>query len=290
MARTIAEIYDALNQVKGSMPELGVYVNNDQESIDTARKLVNDVRTRSKVGVWRLWIWIMAVGSWVIENMMDAHETLINSINDSRRPHQLPWYAAESKKFQYGHEIVWLGDQFGYAVKDEQAMIVKYSAAVEETSGGTLKVIIKAMKQDKEVLSAAELTALSSFWTTWKDAGVNIEIVSLPVNKIWFTADIYRNRNIVNADNTLIIEPSTNVLETGAQDYLDSVEYNGFVNLLTLIQTIKNKPGVIDMNITVAHIDSGVWGPSGYATVNPASGFAEIDWASCTITYHDTYE
>ncbi len=290
MARTIGEIYDSLNLVKGSMPELGVYVNNDQESVDTARKLVNDVRTNSKVGVWRLWLWIMAVGSWVIENLQDTHEALINLIIESKRPHTLRWYANETKKFQYGHEIVWVNDQFGYEVIDEAAMIVKHSAAVEEENGGLLKVKIKAMKQGKAVLTAPEILALGSFWATWKDAGVKLEIVSLPVNKIWVTADIYRNRNIVNSNNTLIIDSGVNVVETGASEYFDSIEYNGLVNFISLANTIRNKPGITDMIITVGHIDAGEFGPSGSGVVRPASGFAEMDWTQCVITYHDSYE
>jgi hypothetical protein len=287
MARTIAEIYDALNLVKGNMPELGVYVNNDTESVDTAKKLVNDVRTASKVAIWRLWLWIVAVGSWVIENLQDAHEAKVNAIIAADKPHTLNWYAAESKKFQYGHVISWITDHFGYSVIDEDARIVMYSAAVEETPGS---VTIKAMKKGSIVLSTIELDAFRAFWAKWKDAGVVLTCASLPINQLSFTATIYRNRSVLNADNTLIADPSKNAVTDPANAYVRSVGFNGTVYLLELIQQIKDQPGIRNVVLTIGDIDAGTWNPDGLWTVVPESGFCEIDWSSCVLTYSDIYE
>lgn len=287
MARTIAEIYDALNLVKGNMSELGVYVNNDANSVDTAKKLVNDVRTAAKVAIWRLWLWIVAIGSWVIENYQDAHEAKINSIIATLKPHTLRWYAAESKKFQYGHVVEWLTDHFGYAAVDEDAQIVKYSAAMEDISGGLL---IKALKANRQVLTTSELNALKAFWAAWKDAGVTLNVISEGVNDTWFNAHIYRNRNIVNADNTLISDPSKNVLIDPANAYLSSVEFNGTIYYLELIQGIMNQPGIKNVVLSYAGVDEGTWGAAGSWTLLPLSGFASMDWGACTFTYHDVYE
>ena len=284
MARTIAEIYDSLNVVKGTMAELGVYVNNDAQSVDTAKKLVNDVRTASKVAVWRLWLWIVAVGSWVIENMQDVHEARINSIIAQDKPHTLRWYADESKKFQYGSVIEWLGDHFGYSVLNEDLRIVKYSAAVEDEIGG---VTIKAMKAAKAVLTTPELHALKAFWAKWKDAGVVLTFVSEPVNQLYFSATIYRDRTILNADNTLIADPAKNVVTDPANAYVGSVDFNGTVYMLELIQQIKNQPGIVNVILSEGHIDAGTWSTDSLWTVVPQSGFCEIDWESCVFTYSD---
>ena len=287
MARTIAEIYDALNTVKGNMGELGTYVNNDAESVDTAKKLVNDVRTAAKVAVWRLWLWIMAVGSWVIENYMDIHEARINSIIATDKPHTLNWYASETKKFQYGHVIAWLNDHYGYALLDEAAQIVKYSAAIENPEGG---VTIKAMKVGRAILAAQELNALKAYWAKWKDAGVALTCISQSVNLIDFSVTIYRNRSILNADNTLIADPTRNAVTDPANAYVESVDFNGTVYMLELIQRIKDQPGIKNVILSHAHIDSGTWSIDGLWTVIPDSGFCEIVWEDCVITYSDVYE
>jgi hypothetical protein len=291
MARTIGEIYDALNLVKGGMQELGVYVNNDQESIDTAKKLVNDVRTASKVAVWRLWLWIVACGSWVIENYQDIHEAKITKIIDDRRPHQLPWYANESKKFQYGHEIEWMEDHYGYALVDEDSQIVKYASAIKETVSGIVKLMIKVMKTGKEPLTTGEKNAFVAFWNRWGDAGIDIEIVSIPINQCYFTVQLWRDRNILNADNTLILDPSINVVERGCNGYLDGVGFDGLVYIQRLEEAMKNQPGIANADISPFHIDAGTWpgGSDGSLGVNPASGFVEIDWSLCTFIYIDSY-
>ena len=238
MARSIAEIYDALNLVKGNMSELGVYVNNDSESVDTAKKLVNDVRTSSKVAVWRLWLWIVAVGSWIIENLQDLHESKINAILANDKPHTLPWYAGSSKLFQFGYVLSWLTDHFGYEVIDDTARIVNYAAATENETGG---VTIKAMKTGRTVLSTLELNAFKAYWARFKDAGVVLTFVSSPVNHIWFDVTIYRNRSILNNDNSLIADSSRNAVTDPAHNYVESVDFNGTVYLIELIQQIKNQ-------------------------------------------------
>ena len=288
MARTISEIYDSLNQVKGNMQELGVYVNNDQESIDTAKKLINDVRTASRVAIWRLWLWIMAVGSWVIENYQDIHEAKINQIITDRRPHQLPWYVNESKKFQYGHEIEWQDDHFTYAVLDEESRIVKYCSANKVVIYGGMKVMIKVQKAGKVPLGYDEIISFTNFWSKWGDAGVQIGIASIPINKIWFTISIWRDLNIITTDNTLILDPSINVLQRGAQEYLDGVEFDGLISWKKMIQSIINQPGIIDAVIDQFHINGAITSGQGYGVI-PESGFAEIDWEACTLDYHDSY-
>lgn len=287
MARTIAEIYDSLNLVKGNMSELGIYVNNDAESVDTAKKLVNDVRTAAKVAIWRLWLWIVAVASWTIENLQDTHEAAIRAVIAADKPHTLNWYAGESKKFQYGHVITWLTDHFGYAVIDEAAQIVKYSAAIENAGGG---VTIKSMKEGRVILTAEELNALKAFWAKWKDAGVVLTCISQSVNLLDFTVTIYRNRSILNANNTLIADPTKNAVTDPANGYVESVDFNGTVYMLELIQQIKNQPGIKNVILAHAHIDSGTWSSDGLWTVVPDSGFCEIAWEDCTITYSDVYE
>jgi hypothetical protein len=234
-----------------------------------------------------LWLFIVAVASWTIENLQDTHEAAIRAIIAADKPHTLNWYAGESKKFQYGHVITWLNDHYGYATIDEAAQIVKYSAAIEDAEGG---VTIKAMKADRVILSAEELNALKAFWAKWKDAGVVLTCISQSVNLLDFTVTIYRNRSILNADNTLIADPTKNAVTDPANAYVESIDFNGTVYLLELIQQIKNQPGIKNVILSVGHIDSGTWSADGLWTVVPDSGFCEIAWDDCAITYSDVYE
>lgn len=284
MARTIAEIYDSLNRVKQNMPELGVYVNNDAESLDTAKKLINDVRTQSRVAIWRLWLWIMAVASWVVEKLQDNHEAKIHELIAIDKPHTLNWYASESLKFQFGHEIQWDGGVFKYPVTDETARIIKHSAASEAENA----IVLKVLKQGKEPLTAQELTAFQAYWRKWKDAGVNLEFISQSPDPLHFVAKIYRNRNIVNEDNTLIANPDVNVVENVIDQYADSMKFDGIFDMMEVVQELKRCPGIINMTITSIHCDNAEYLSDWRLTTQ--SGFVTINWNNVNITYIDSYD
>ncbi len=284
MARKITEIYDDLCRVKENMSELGVYVNNDAESLDTAKKLVNDVRTQSRVAVWRLWLWIVAVASWIIEKLQDAHEAKVNRLIAIDKPHSINWYKEQCFLFQLGHEIVWDGEIFKYPAIDEDARIIKYAAAVE----GDNAIITKVLKENKEVLTQAETTAFESFWRKWKDAGVNIQIVSQPANLTNFKVKVYRNRNIVNEDNTLIANPDKNVFEDVIDAYCNDAEFNSIFDFNEIIMKVLEEPGIINMTISYLNVVGGE-GIGDWRFI-PSSGFTYIDWGSCTIEYIDSYE
>ncbi len=284
MARTIAEIYDSLNRVKQNMPELGVYINNDAESLDTAKKLVNDVRTQSRVAIWRLWLWIMAVASWMVEKLQEKHEAKINQLIAIDKPHTLNWYREQCLLFQLGYELEWDGEVFKYPTIDESARIVKYAAATE----GDNKIIIKVLKEGKTPLNQQELTAFQAYWRRWKDAGVDLQFISQPANSLIFAVEIYRNRNIVNEDNTLVANPDVNVVEAVIDQYAGSMNFNGIFDMLEAIQTVKSHPGITNITVSSMHCDNAIYLPD-WRLISE-SGFVEVDWQNCTIQYIDSYD
>lgn len=95
MARTIAQIYDAPNQSKASMQELHDFVvdNRPGQILDNADTLLSDLNNPSRVAIWRLWLWLVAVASWTVEKLSDLHKSEVNSIVSSKMPHTLRWYA-----------------------------------------------------------------------------------------------------------------------------------------------------------------------------------------------------
>lgn len=284
MARTISEIYDSLNTVKQNMTELNAYVNNDNNNAETYHSLVNDIRSNSKVAIWRLWLWIMAVASWFIEKLQDAHEAKINKLIAIDKPHTLVWYASQSKIFQYGHTIQWLGDKFGYALQDEAARIIKYSAAIETQNA----IKIKVLKANKEILTLQERTAFEAFWSRWKDAGVNVQIISLVPNLVRFNITIYRNRNVINANNRLITNDNINVVESVINEYVNNMQFNGVFNFTEIIQLLKAEPGI--KNVTIQHLSGDEVELLPNWSLITESGFVSIDWEGNNITYIDTYD
>jgi len=293
MARTIAEIYDELNASKASMAELNDFVVSSQVpgSIeDNYSDLAIDVSSGSKVAVWRLWLWIFAVGSWMVEVLFDRHTSHITEVLDSKRVHTLRWYAEESKKYQHGYTVSWINDCYQYATNDIDARIVKYAAASEKNG----RVILKVAKDNggaKAPLSTLEKNTFKSFWDKWKDAGVNLEIISLPPDQLKINITIVRDRLILDANNNLLRNNSINPIALAIEAFGNSLEFDGILRLSKLVDAIQAAEGVIDVRL-----DQAWYKPAGgtYAGVNMSveaiAGYFELSYNDSQFTYENNVE
>ena len=287
---SIAEIYDRLALSKASMQELADFLvdpNVAGSILDTSARLSIDAKTISKVGNWRLWLWIMAVGSWIIEQLFEIHKSDITAILAAKRPHTIRWYAGESKKFQYGYPLVWKDDKFQYERYDPDALIVKYAAAVER--GG--KVILKVANEvsgAKIALTAGQKTIFTEFWTRWKDAGVRLEIVSQAADKLKVDLTVVRDRLVLDASNCLLRDSQVNPFMNAIDDYSKSLEFDGIIRLSRLIDFIQLAEGIIDVKLnSAAHKPSGGTWSNVDMEVESVSGYFELSLTDCTLTFID---
>jgi len=291
MARTISEIYDSLNQVKSNMTELaGLVTESTGQPVDTSSNLILDASSGSKVAKWRLWLWIVAVASWVIENIAESRVSEIAAIVNGQRPHTLRWYEAETLKWQYGHDLEWINDDhWGYVVDDPDSRIVS-AASASETELGFIELkgarIINGWYQP---LSEEEVLHLEAFWSRYKDAGVKVVIVTAEADVLKFNATVVRNRLILAADGTLLRDSGVNPLSQELAEYIANVPFNGIIRITDIEAAAKAAEGIIDFVITSISIRPGDnldWVPIDRDAV-PASGFARIDYVECIMTNID---
>ncbi|MCX6266550.1 MAG: hypothetical protein NTW16_04235 [Bacteroidetes bacterium] len=293
MARTIAQIYDALNTSKASMEELDTFVVSTQvpgSTRDNAADLAIDVTSESKVAVWRLWLWIFAVGSWMVEVLFDRHTSHVTEVLESKRVHTTRWYAEECKKYQYGYPLSWIDDRYQYAVDDLGSRIIKYAAAAERNS----KVVIKVAKDvggTREPLSTDELRLFREFWSKWKDAGVTLEIISLPADQLKINLTIVRDRLVLDANNNLLRDNSINPVRLAIDAFGNGLEFDGILRLSKLVDAIQEAEGVIDVKLSSAsHRPSGgSWQLVGMS-VESAAGYFELFYNESDFTYQDNVE
>ena len=262
------------------MTELKGYVTETTGTdMDNANNLALDASSGSKVAKWRLWLWIVAVASWVIENIVGSGELTISAIVNSSRPHNLRWYEDQTRDWQYGHELVWLNDDhWGYATDD---IATRLASGVSATETGNGEITIKVVKEVGGVytpLTTIELDSLTAFWTRWKDAGVHILLVSTIANELRITATVVRDRLILAADGTLLRDSSVDPLTAALADYMDAVPFNGVIRVTDIESAAKSAEGIKDFVITELAISDD--GGNTYTTVDreviPSSGFANI--------------
>jgi hypothetical protein len=292
MARKISEIYDALNSSKASMQELHDFVvdsENPGTIQDNAETLAIDVKSNSKVAQWRLWLWIMAVASWVVENIFDLFKADISNILSTKRPHTLKWYAEETKKFQYGYGLVWKDDTYVYEVDDPDSRIVKYAACVEKQG----KIVLKVAKEVggvKTPLSVAEKAALTEFWRKYKDAGVRIEIVSLPADLFKANLTIVRDRLVLDGSNRLLRDASVYPIKNAIDTYGANLEFDGKIVLSKLVDAIQAAEGVVDVQLNSASVkpSGGAWSLVNM-NAEAVSGYFLMSYTDSVINYIDNF-
>lgn len=286
MARTIAQIYDALNQSKASMQELHNFVvdNRPGQILDNADTLLSDLNNPSRVAIWRLWLWLVAVGSWTVEKLFDIHKAEVTDIVSAKTPHTLRWYAEESKKFQFGYSLTWDGTSFSYASDQPAAKIITFASATEQ--GDNLVIKVAKGTTVKAPLASDELTAFKAYWAKWKDAGVKLQIVSLPADNLKVKVEVIVDRMVLNAQNKLLRDTSINPVEVAIQNFGSSLEFDAILRLSKLIDAIQAAEGVIDVRLVSAHHR-----PAGgsYSEVTMSviaeSGYFTLDIDNSEITY-----
>ncbi len=290
MARTIAEIYNALALTKANLQELHDFVvdpANPSSVMDDADTLLADLRSTSKVAIWRLFLYVVAVGSWTVETLFDKLTAAINAIMAAKRPHTLRWYAEESKKYQYGHELIWADNQYSYAVYDAEARIIKYAAAQEVNS----KVILKVAKEVngvKAALTVTEKSAFTEFWNAWRDAGTKLEVVSLSADILKIDICIIRDRTVLAVNNSLLRDSSVFPIADALKTFGDALEFDGILRLSKLVDAIQLAEGVIDVAVRRAwHKPAGGTYSPVEMFVNSVAGHFVIDNEDSTWVYVD---
>lgn len=248
---------------------------------DDAETLLADLNSNSKVSIWRLWAWVMAYCSWLIEA---CHEAFKKEVDTKliAKPGTGVWLAGEVLKFQFGDQLEFNTDgSYGYAIHDESKQIIKYVAV----SRGVGQTVVKVAKESGGVpvaLTNEELSSFQGFLHKIQYSGTSVIGVSESSDKLKLNLTVFYD-GIVPVD---IIRAN---VEAAIQSYLVNLEFDGTFRVSSLIDDIQEVEGVVDYQIGSIEVkpDAGVY-VSVDRKVNPSSGYLEIDPAfplSANITY-----
>jgi hypothetical protein len=282
MARSIQTIYDEIIAEKNNNAAL----NGLQPNIDDSQTLLDDLNTTSKVAIWRLWAFVIAVAINIHENVWDLFRAEIET-----RAEEVPtgtplWYHNEALKFQYGYSLEWSGTQYNYPTLDEVAQIVKLVAVVD----AGFQVRIKAAKLDgsgnPEALSGAELSAFQGYILKIKFAGTATSITSGPADDLKVDYFIQYDPLLLAPDGSLLTDPSTFPVKDAINAYAEGLPFNGVLSLMALTDAVQQAQGVKDVTLNDAQAK---FGALSYSSINkqytPDAGYLLLDEINSVITY-----
>ncbi len=242
MARSINEIYDQMVLEKQNMSTL----SGLQPNIDNSQTLLADLTSTSKVAVWRLIFFVVAVAIWVHEVLFDKHAAEIEARANELISGTKEWLRDQCFIFQYGDELEWDGKKYVYVLLDENKRIIKRSAVIEVNG----QVRVKVAKLDgsglPEPLTTSELTAFSAYINKVKFAGTNVAIISYSADLLKIHYEITYDPLVMNDSGALISDPSVKPVEVAINGLIQNLPFNGVLNLTKLTDAIQNATGVID--------------------------------------------
>jgi hypothetical protein len=240
MARSITEIRESIKQSFVANSELQtIYGISGANSIDDEF---------STVSLEAQFVEQMAVTSKIIEDLQDLHLKEVNQRISEMTPGTLFWYQKVALDFQMGYTLVWNNEKLTYEYYsiDEAAKIVKLCAVSEGAGFLTVKLAKLSSSGFPEKLELYELTAFKIYFESVKYAGVIVNYISDDADKIRLKLKVYYNPSILNADGSLLTDPSRFPVVDAVNDYLRLMPFNGVFNVTSLIDSLQQVEGVVN--------------------------------------------
>jgi hypothetical protein len=269
MARTIQEIQTLIYQAKAQEPAL------------------NELNSTSKVAIWRLWVYIIAVAIWSLEKIFDIHRADIDKRLAELKPHTARWYRSKALAFQYGFDLLPDSDKFnnmGHTEEQiETSKIVKYSAVVESPNEGRLIVKIAGEQGEQlQPITDAQKQAFEAYLSEIKDAGVRLSVVNYQPDILHLQMKIVYDPLLIDSNGQSIIH-ATKPVETAIKEYLKRLPFNGELVLAHLIDELQQAEGVRIPHLVLAqskHIGTnGNYGAFEAIEISkiPTAGYFTVD-------------
>lgn len=284
MSRSITQIYDTMISEK----EMMVQLNELQPNIDNAQTLLADLTSASKVAVWRIMFFVMAVSIWMVESLFDQHKAWINQREKELIVGSQTWLANIALDFQYGDTLIWIDGKYRYAAVNEAARIVKL-VSVNETNGQVFMKVAKLAGTTPVELNLGELAAFDAYMQKQKVAGVSVNSLSRPADKLKIYYHVYVDPLVMNLNGELISNTAIKPVEIAITDYCKNLDFDGVFDVTQLTDLIQAAAGVENPVYEIAQASFGL---TPYVVINDYyisnSGYLQIDPVnplSTTITY-----
>lgn len=269
MARNIQEIQTLIYQAKAQEPAL------------------NELNSTSKVAIWRLWVYIIAVAIWSLEKLFDQHRADIDKRLAELKPHTAHWYRSKALAFQYGFDLLPDSDKFNNQGHTEEAIeaskIVKYSAVIESKNEGRLIVKIAGEQGEQlQPITDAQKQAFEAYLSEIKDAGVRLSVVNYQPDILHLQMKIVYDPLVLDGNGQSILH-ATKPVETAIKDYLKRLPFNGELVLAHLIDALQQAEGVKIPHLILAQ-SKNITSGGGYGAFEaieiskiPTAGYFTID-------------
>jgi len=234
---------------------------------------LNGLTSNSKVAIWRLWVYIVAVCINIFEQLMDAYKIEIEAIADTAIPGTPQWVKDRTLRFQYDATVPQVLEinsdlTLSYEVEDDTKRIVTRCSVTQGISKAVSIKVAKAtsITDDTPIaLTTPEYNSLVGYWNLIGFAGLTYNIINKSSDKIGVTGTIY-----YKGQYSSTIQQD---VENAIKNYLAEIPFDGKVRISKIEDAIQAVTGVNDLKIdTVRARDNDTVYDSGVKIYDLATG------------------
>lgn len=206
----------------------------------------------SVTSVWRLFTYIAAFFSLMLENLFVKHKEGVDQALLSLKPHSATWYQYKALLFQYGSDLADGLDTYDNSVLtneqiDEQKIIAQ--CAVTELNGNLTIKVAKEVDEELVPLSSDEYNSFASYLGEIKDAGVNVVPLSLEADRLKMIIDVHYNPLILNSAGQRIDGTDDAPVEFAIRDFLRQAPFDGQYILSDHQDAVKSEESVVVVKV-----------------------------------------
>lgn len=214
------------------------------------------LNSTSKSAIYRLIVFIVSYAIFNLELIFDKHTTQIDNAIYENKPGTARWYRNMALKFQYGRQLLLDDDEFnnvGFTDDQNQATkIIKYCSVKEslESSRLIIKIAGETNGELRELLPD-EITAFNYYLSEVAYAGVKLNVVNNPADKLFLDLDIYRNPLVIDSAGNNI-ELGGKPIDNALKNYMKNLSFDGELVINDMIDFLRDVPGIINVNVKSA--------------------------------------
>ncbi len=210
-----------------------------QQELAAQPTLSGSLTTPSKVSIYGLWLFIMAVSINLFEQVLDIYTATIEALIGKAGVGTLPWIRDRILEFQAGDSVTYNNGVVSYNPIDTTARIVTRCSV---TQGGNKTVNIKVAKSEPPVaLTSGEIQEIQFYAKQITFAGTQINLVSLNADFLYVLADIYYDGQLPVTTVTANVIAAMNAYCSG----LSSIEnFDGSIIIPSIEIALLNTVGV----------------------------------------------
>jgi hypothetical protein len=226
----------------------------NQQILDTKalQTPLNGLTSTSKVSIWGVFIYIIAVCINLFEQLLDIFRIEMQGISDKVAPGSIRWMQAQIFKFQYSAttaQILQLNltdFTIGYASVNAALQIITQCSVATDVNKN---VNIKVAKSNGAIppspialVAGTELLALTEYVKQKGFAGVQYTVISVSADLLYIQAS-------VNMDGQYSLTGKINII-AALNNYMATLPFDGVIKASAIETAILNVTGVKDVVIS----------------------------------------